>query len=56
MYLSAFGREPTADETSACLDFVETQAARYKTTPDDVKPWADLAHTLFNTKEFIYVD
>ena len=23
---------------------------------DDVKPWADLAHTLFNTKEFIYLD
>jgi hypothetical protein len=56
MYVSSFGREPTADETSACLQFVDTQAALHKTSADDWKPWADLAHTLFNTKEFIYVD
>src|SRR5262249_568671 len=56
MYLTAFGREPTTEETSTCLEFVETQGARHKTTSTDLKPWADLAHTLFNTKEFIYLD
>jgi len=56
MYLSAFGREPMADESSACLEFIQAQAARHKATLSDLKPWADLAHTLFNTKEFIYVD
>jgi cytochrome c553 len=56
MYLSVFGREPMVDETAACLEFLETQAERHKTTANDLKPWADLAHTLFNTKEFIYVD
>jgi len=56
MYLSAFARSPTEGELTACLEFVESQAVRHKTTADDVKPWTDLAHTLFNTKEFIYLD
>jgi len=56
MYRSAFGRAAKADELSACLEFLKDQAARYGTSADDAKPWADLAHTLFNTKEFIYLD
>jgi hypothetical protein len=56
MYQSAFGREPTSDEIAVCLDFVKEQSARHRTTENDVKVWKDLAHTLFNTKEFIYVD
>ncbi|HJZ90345.1 MAG TPA: DUF1553 domain-containing protein, partial [Gemmataceae bacterium] len=56
MYRSAFGRAPTGDESAACLEFVQLQAARHGTTTDDARPWADLAHTLFNTKEFIYLD
>jgi hypothetical protein len=48
MYLSAFGRPPTADEVTACGEFV-----RGKET--DAKAWAELAHTLFNVKEFVFV-
>lgn len=55
MYLSAFGRAPTEDEIEACTQFLREQAARYGPI-DKVKPWADLAHTLFNVKEFIFVD
>jgi cytochrome c553 len=56
MYLAAFGRPPTADESAACADFVQQQAGRYATAANDVKPWSDLAHTLFNAKDFIYLE
>jgi hypothetical protein len=48
MYLSAFGRPPTAEESAACRAFVEGKES-------DVKAWADLAHALFNVKEFVFV-
>jgi hypothetical protein len=44
MYRSAFGREPREGEAAACLDFLGRQAS-----------WADLAHVLFNAKEFIFL-
>ena len=56
MYRTAYARVPAYNEMAACLDFVREQAARRNTTVADVKVWADLAHTLFNTKEFIYLD
>jgi hypothetical protein len=56
MYLAAFGRPPTADESAACAEFIHQQAGRYGAMPSDVKPWADLAHTMFNAKEFIYLE
>ena len=56
MYLSAFGRAPTDEETAACVEFLDEQAKRYALKPDDIKIWADLAHILFNAKEFIYLN
>jgi hypothetical protein len=56
MYLAAFQREPSQDEATACRDFIREQAARYGSTDADVRVWKDLAHTLLNTKEFIYLD
>ncbi|MCI0461609.1 MAG: DUF1553 domain-containing protein, partial [Gemmataceae bacterium] len=43
MYLSAFARPPDANELQACLEFVQSAT------------WADLAHVLFNAKEFIFL-
>jgi hypothetical protein len=48
MYLSAFGRTPTDAELAACRAFVEGKE-------DNVTAWADLAHALFNVKEFVFV-
>jgi hypothetical protein len=48
MYLRAFGRPPTRAEGRPCLDFVGRRA-------DDPAAWVDLAHVLFNTKEFIFL-
>jgi len=56
MYVSAFGRPPTEGERAACLAFLEGQAKRYAVKAEDAKVWADLAHTLFNVKEFIFVN
>ncbi len=55
MYATAFGRPPTKDELAAATEFVAGQAKEYG-TPDHPKAWADLAHVLFNAKEFIFVE
>jgi hypothetical protein len=51
MYQSAFARPPTKNELAACEDFLQQQGA----TPD-AQSWTALAHVLFNTKEFIFLD
>jgi hypothetical protein len=55
MYLAAFGRKPTPDEVREATDFLTTQAKEYGKA-DDVRAWADLAHVLFNVKDFIFVE
>jgi hypothetical protein len=49
MYEQAFARPPTERELSDALAFVEKQ-------PDERRAWTDLAHVLFNVKEFIFVN
>jgi hypothetical protein len=56
MYTSAFAREPTASELEACRSFLEQQARLHAAGTEDMRPWKDLAHTLFNVKEFIYLN
>jgi cytochrome c553 len=60
MYLSAFGRPPSDAEVAACLAFLEQQrkasGGRQSPGPDDLAVWKDLAHTLFNVKEFIFLN
>jgi cytochrome c553 len=48
MYLTAYGRRPTADETKTCAEFVAGKE-------QDAKAWGELAHTLCNVKEFVFV-
>jgi hypothetical protein len=55
MYLSAFGRSPTTEELKAALEFLQAQDREYG-KPNDVRGWADLAHVLFNVKDFIFVE
>ena len=47
MFLGALGREPTAVELDECLGYVGA-------TPGSGE-WADLAHGIFNLKEFLYI-
>jgi hypothetical protein len=55
MYESAFARPPSAFEAAECLDFLQRQAPLYRDQPDDLAVWADLAHILFNAKEFLFI-
>jgi Protein of unknown function (DUF1553)/Protein of unknown function (DUF1549)/Planctomycete cytochrome C len=54
MYREAFGRSPSDDERAAALGFLEEQAKAYG-KGDDLRAWADLAHVLFNVKEFVAI-
>jgi len=49
MYQSAFGRPPTAEEVREATAFLASE-------PDQRRAWADLAHVLFNVKEFIFIE
>ena len=59
MFQTALGRRPTADELSRWNALVNTLAADHAVPADrilaDAAVWKDVAHTLFNTKEFIYI-
>jgi hypothetical protein len=55
MYAAAFSRPPTDGELKDCLEFLERQAKLAGKKNDDMAVWTDLAHVLFNVKEFIFV-
>ena len=59
MYRQAFARGPTAEERVAAVEFLTAQAAQhgvsFTAAPRHEATWADFAHALINTKEFIFV-
>ncbi len=59
MYRAAFGRGPTAAERSAAIEFLNAQAVQHRVSfasqPRHEATWADFAHALINTKEFMFV-
>jgi hypothetical protein len=55
MYETAFARSPEADELSLARDFLAREADVRGVSPDDPAVWGDLAHALFNVKEFLFV-
>jgi hypothetical protein len=54
MYEIAYGREATAEEVSEARAFLREQGKEYGGV--DARAWTDLAHVLFNVKEFIFVN
>ena len=56
MFVSAFGRPAEERELAESETFLREQMARYETGDrNDYRPWADLAHVLINSKEFIFI-
>ncbi|MBI3839264.1 MAG: DUF1553 domain-containing protein [Planctomycetia bacterium] len=53
MYLTALSRPPEKSEEQAALDFLGQSNGSSAAT--DPRAWADLAHVLFNVKEFIFI-
>jgi len=56
MYESAFTRPPTETELAACIAFLQPQPASQARGSDNPAAWTDLAHVLFNVKEFIFLN
>jgi hypothetical protein len=54
MYEAGFGRLPTGNELDESLAFLAGQGKEYGRI--DERAWADLAHVVFNVKEFIFVN
>ncbi|MAS92364.1 MAG: hypothetical protein CMO55_04140 [Verrucomicrobiales bacterium] len=50
MYLSGLGREPSQSELASVETFLTSRGVETE------KAWADFAHVLFNTKEFIFLN
>lgn len=59
LYLTAYARPATSEETAAALAFLEQQALELGISGPaatiDVRVWADLCHVLINAKEFIFI-
>lgn len=57
MYQGALCRPPSADEIAAVEAFLDEQCRLHEIPTEQCSqnqmPWADLAHVLFNTKEFV---
>ncbi len=54
MFLEAFGRPAEAAEIDQSLTFLESQKLHYREDAG-TRVWADFAHALFNSKEFIFI-
>ena len=54
MYLAAYARLPEPSELEQATQFIEQQAKLYG-PQEQAKAWGDLAHVLFNVKEFIFL-
>ena len=53
-----FARQPADAEIESATEFLLEQEERHRiadATEPEVDAWADLAHALFMTKEFIFV-
>lgn len=55
LYRTGFGREPTPRESRAATAFLNSKADALGAGTEDLGLWADLAHVLVNTKEFIFL-
>ncbi len=57
-YRSAWGRNPTEEETRLGVGFIADQTKRLKAQGNDARKAAvvDFCHSLLNTNEFLYVD
>ena len=60
MFQAAFGRDTTTDESQRWTDAVSDLASLHQVEETEVLShlalWQDIAHAIFNTKEFVYVD
>jgi hypothetical protein len=58
LYDQAFARTPSQKELAAAMEFLQHQAAEHGQSPwqESLAAWTDLCHTLFNAKEFVFIE
>lgn len=54
MYMTAFARHPSSDESSEAINFLEAQIQNRPENQLDA--WSNLCHVMFNVKEFVFID
>lgn len=57
MYLEALSREPSSSELGSATEFLEAVAMEREVEDwaDNLLVWSDMAHVMFNLKEFIFI-
>jgi hypothetical protein len=59
LFSTGLGREPSTDELAASTAYLAELATSYKVSkvsaPREMRVWRDMAHTIMNLKEFIYL-
>ena len=59
MYLKTFTRRPSLDERARLVEYLEGAAAERGTSTAlllyDAEVWQDVAHSLFNLKEYLFI-
>jgi hypothetical protein len=55
MYQTAFVRQPTEQELAVATRYLKTRPTESGDEPTELQLWADFAHALINTKEFIFL-
>ncbi|MEP0345624.1 DUF1553 domain-containing protein, partial [Rhodopirellula bahusiensis] len=55
MFWTALGRSATDAELNPIREYVQASSAASGTTVEDVSLWANVAHAIVNTKEFVFV-
>jgi hypothetical protein len=53
---SATGRLPTDSQLDVLIQFIARQAKSYNSDENDIRVWSDLCHTIFNMKDFAYLN
>ncbi|MBL8242260.1 MAG: PSD1 domain-containing protein [Bryobacterales bacterium] len=56
MFLRALGRWPTADEVAAAIHYLAPSGTAGEELLGNRRAWQDLAHAIFNCKEFLYLE
>jgi hypothetical protein len=55
LYQTGFARPPTPQEVAVSESYLAGQISERGVAQDDLQVWADFAHALINTKEFIFL-
>jgi hypothetical protein len=55
MFTTAYGRPVEPAEMERALKFLDGQTKKYSEADARFRSWADLAHVIFNSKEFIFI-